>query len=45
MESACHALSQAAQSHFALEEIYTAAMDFPAKEAFTENFCRQTFGQ
>lgn len=45
MEGACHALSQAAQSHFALEEIYTAAMDFPAKEAFTRDFCRQVFGE
>lgn len=27
--------------HFALEDIFGSAMDFSAKEAFTENFCRR----
>ena len=29
--------------HFALEEIYASAMDFSAKEAFTENFIKKLF--
>ncbi len=35
--------SAAKESHFALEEIYGCAMDFSAKEAFTEEFCRRLF--
>lgn len=30
-------------SHFALEEIFGAAMDFSAKEEFTHDFCRRLF--
>ena len=29
--------------HFQLEEIYTSAMDFEAKEAFTREFCEKNF--
>lgn len=41
IQSACHALADAAKAHFSLEELYTAAMDFPAKEAFTAAFCQR----
>ena len=34
-------MSFAAEAHFQLEKIYSATMDFPAKEAFTERFCRK----
>lgn len=40
---ALEALSRAAQAHFALEEIYSAAMDFRAKEEFTAEFCGKLF--
>ncbi len=42
-ESALHELSAAADFHFELEKIYAAAMDFKAKEAFTESFCDTLF--
>lgn len=38
-EGALSALASAAEAHFALETIYKTAMDFPAKEAFTEALC------
>lgn len=41
---ASEALSRAATAHFALEEIYSEAMDFKAKEGFTERFCQELFG-
>ncbi len=41
---AIEALSRAATAHFALEEIYAAAMDFKAKEQFTAEFCKKLFG-
>ncbi len=41
---ALKSLSHAADSHFALEKIYSAAMDFSAKEAYTELFCRAVLG-
>ncbi len=37
-EEALRHLSAAAKAHFALETIYAAAMDFGAKEAYTERF-------
>ena len=40
---ALEALSRAAAAHFALEEIYASAMDFAAKEQFTEDFCKKIF--
>ncbi|MBQ3508301.1 MAG: hypothetical protein IJA91_07110 [Clostridia bacterium] len=42
-ESALRELAVAAKYHFELEKIYAAAMDFTAKEAFTESFCRDVF--
>ncbi len=38
------ALTDAAVPHFALEEIYSAAMDFPAKEAYTAHLAQEIFG-
>ncbi len=43
-EEAIAALSRAHDAHFALESIYTSAMDIPAKEAFCESFCARLFG-
>ena len=40
---ALRALAEAATFHFDMETIYAAAMDFPAKEAFTESFCAALF--
>ena len=37
------ALGRVSGSHFALEEIFGAAMDFSAKEEFTHDFCRRVF--
>ena len=44
LEAAEARLARAAAHHFALEEIYAATMDFRAKEAFTEAFCREVMG-
>jgi len=41
---AIKSLLRAADSHFALEKIYSAAMDFSAKEAYTALFCRAVLG-
>ncbi len=40
-EDALRALAEAGRHHFEMEKIYAAAMDFPAKEAFTERFCEK----
>ncbi|MBP3666252.1 MAG: hypothetical protein J6K29_04290 [Clostridia bacterium] len=40
-DTALRHLASAASYHFELETIYAAAMDFQAKEAFTERFCRE----
>jgi hypothetical protein len=40
MEAAQRELAEASRYHFELERIYASAMDFGAKEAFTEAFCR-----
>ena len=42
-ESALRELATAAKYHFELESIYSKAMDFEAKEAFTESFCAELF--
>ena len=42
-EAATACLADAAGYHFELESIYAAAMDFAAKEAFTERFCQTLF--
>lgn len=44
-ETALGHLSVAAQSHFELEKLYAEAMDFRAKEGFTDDFCRSVFGE
>ncbi len=38
-EEAILALSRVREAHFALEALYTAAMNIPAKEAFCESLC------
>ena len=44
-DTALRHLADAAAYHFELETIYAAAMDFRAKEAFTERFCEDVFGK
>ena len=41
MEEACACLARASQSHFALEEIYKQAMDFPALGRYTRKVCAE----
>ncbi len=43
VEAALYELKKASKAHFELEQIYAAAMDFSAKEAFTDQFCRELF--
>lgn len=43
-DAATVCLSEVAVHHFELERIYSAAMDFKAKEQYTEAFCRELFG-
>lgn len=38
---AINAFKNAGESHFALEEIYISAMDFPKKEAFSRGICER----
>ena len=45
LDEACLQLDHASKAHFELERIYTAAMDFAAKERFTEALCQRLFGQ
>ena len=40
---AIEALEKVREVHFRLEDIYSSAMDFGAKEAFTVSFCKKTF--
>ncbi len=42
-DDALRSLAEAAKNHFDLENIYAEAMDFPAKESFTESFCAALF--
>ena len=44
LSAALHSLSEAATFHFEMERIYAAAMDFGAKEKFTQAFCADLFG-
>ena len=39
------ALSDVGNRHFELEQIYVLAMDFDAKQRFTEHFCARVFGE
>ncbi len=39
-QGACRSLAEAGKFHFALENIYAAAMDFKAKDQFEKSFCR-----
>ena len=43
IDGALSALSKASEYHFALEKIYGEAMDFLAKEEFTDNFISEMF--
>lgn len=43
MTGAVRALSDVKDAHFELESIYSAAMNFAAKENFTKIFCRELF--
>ena len=44
LEQATEELAKTAKVHFALEELYTSAMDFSAKEEMTLALCRRCFG-
>ena len=39
------ALADVGNCHFKLEQIYVSAMDFEAKQRFTEDFCVKVFGE
>ena len=39
LDAACECFARAGEYHFELESLYTAAMDFGAKERFTATFC------
>lgn len=39
------ALADVGNRHFELEQIYVSAMDFDAKQRFTEHFCAKVFGE
>lgn len=41
---ALDALEKVREVHFRLEDIYSGAMDFEAKEAFTKSFCQKLLG-
>lgn len=43
LQGAIDTLAEIKECHFKLESIYTSAMDFPAKEAFTKEFCKKYF--
>ena len=43
--SSIDALRDVRRAHFALEEIYSAAMNFASKETFTKIFCRELLGE
>lgn len=42
---ALDALEKVREVHFRLEDIYSAAMDFSAKERFTKSFCEKLFAE
>lgn len=43
-EGAVRSLIEAGKYHFALEKIYASAMDFSAKENYTQSLCKRYFG-
>ncbi len=43
-DNALRALAEASRHHFDLENIYAEAMNFPAKESYTESFCAALLG-
>ncbi len=43
MGGVLEALEEVKQAHFCLEDIYSSAMDFQQKEAFTKQFCKSLF--
>lgn len=43
LDAALRRFGDVRRAHFALETVYSAAMDFVAKERFTEAFCSRTF--
>ncbi len=45
LEGALKSLADVRTAHFELEAIYSAAMDFDAKEKFTKQFCERLFGE
>lgn len=44
-QGAVHSLEEAGEYHFELEKLYAAAMNFSAKEAYTQAFCLRAFGE
>ena len=44
LAGAIEELNVVREVHFGIEQIYVAAMDFEAKEAFTRTFCERLFG-
>jgi hypothetical protein len=45
LDATCLCMQKVADAHFALEQLYIDAMDFSAKEQFTQAFCRRLFGE
>lgn len=43
LDGAVESLARVREAHFQLEEIYSSAMDFDAKEKFTKSFCEKLF--
>ena len=43
VDEACLCMQDVAKAHFLLEQHYTAAMNFEAKERFTADFCKRLF--
>ena len=44
LENACHCMESVSRAHFSLESIYSAAMDFEAKERYTVQLIGRIFG-
>ena len=45
LKGALEQLEEVRKTHFSVENIYIRAMDFEAKERFTEAFCKSLFGE
>ena len=43
LDSTLKQMAEVKEAHFALESIYSSAMDFEKKEAFTKSFCNRLF--